>query len=361
MRPAIYYIAKYLGLFFLSHWLMRKRLLILCYHGFETADESDFMPGVFMRASTFQRRLELLKRLGHPVLPLDNAIERLQANSLPNNAVCITLDDGFVSTGRIGAPALAAAGLPSTLYVTTYYVGKQRPIFNLVVQYMFWKTSKRQIVLDQPDWGVSGSALLTQPEVVDRLCAAIIDHGERRSVEEREQICQQLGQILGVDYQAIVQDRRFTLMAAAELQHVQRLGMDIQLHTHRHQLPAEDEGAAAQEIAENTAALHRMLGKECVHFCYPSGLWQPHQLEWLQHLHIASATTCERGMNHAGTHPLALYRYLDSENISDIEFEAELAGFIELLRIVTGRQRRKDRLRKASTTPEQIALFAQHS
>lgn len=346
MKKTVYHLAKRLGLFALSRRLMRRRLLILCYHGFEVADESGFIPGTFMRADTFERRLAQLRRSGHPVLPLPDAIERLQAGTLPDNAVCITLDDGFVSTGTIAAQALAKAGFPSTLYVTTYYVEKQVPIFNLVVQYMFWKTSRKQVELEGGDYGIEGRFDLTDPAIVQALRTAIIEHGNSRSAAMRERICRKLGLLLGIDYAAIVRDRRFSLMTPAELQHVERLGMDVQLHTHRHCLPAGDRSAAMREVLENARALQRMLGKECLHLCYPSGKWQPHQLEWLQELGIVSATTCDRGMNHANVHPLALYRFVDSEAVSDIEFEAELAGFAELLRILSGRQRRSARLRR---------------
>lgn len=350
MKKAVYRLAKYLGLFALSRRLMRRRLLILCYHGFEVADESGFIPGTFMRADTFQRRLAQLQHSGHPVLPLDDAIEHLQSGTLPDNAVCITLDDGFVSTGAIAAPALAKAGFPSTLYVTTYYVDKQVPIFNLVVQYMFWKTSRKQLVLEGADCGIEGCFDLTEPKTVEALRTAIIHHGNACSVAVRERICRKLGLLLGVDYALIVRDRRFSLMTPTELQHVERLGMDVQLHTHRHCLPAGDRNAAMREVLENARALQRMLGKECVHLCYPSGEWQPHQLEWLQELGIVSATTCDTGMNHADVHPLALYRFVDSESVSDIEFEAELAGFAELLRILSGRQRQSTRIRRPLRT-----------
>jgi hypothetical protein len=61
---------------------------------------------------------------------------------------------------------------------------------------------------------------------------------------------------------------------------------------------------------------------------------------------VESATTCEPGLNTAETPLLGLYRILDQDDLSQIEFEAELFGFSELIRIVTGKRRRMDRARR---------------
>ena len=61
---------------------------------------------------------------------------------------------------------------------------------------------------------------------------------------------------------------------------------------------------------------------------------------------IVSATTCQVGFNDQTTDPLALYRFLDQDDLHDIEFEAELAGFSELLRVATLRRRKTDQVHR---------------
>jgi hypothetical protein len=53
---------------------------------------------------------------------------------------------------------------------------------------------------------------------------------------------------------------------------------------------------------------------------------------WLTSLGIDSAVTCEPGFNYRQTSKLALKRFLDGAHIPQIEFEAELSGFNELIR-----------------------------
>lgn len=51
---------------------------------------------------------------------------------------------------------------------------------------------------------------------------------------------------------------------------------------------------------------------------------------------IESATTCLSGFNYPNTARLELRRFLDGENIAQVEFEAEISGFLELGRKLRG-------------------------
>ena len=46
-----------------------------------------------------------------------------------------------------------------------------------------------------------------------------------------------LGKRLRVDYEGLRETRRLSLMSAKEIRDLALAGIDIQLHTHRHQLP----------------------------------------------------------------------------------------------------------------------------
>jgi len=58
-----------------SQW-RRRRLPILCYHGLSLADEHLSLPGAFMPADMFRRRMQLLRDLRIQVLPLGKALAR---------------------------------------------------------------------------------------------------------------------------------------------------------------------------------------------------------------------------------------------------------------------------------------------
>ena len=83
---------------------------------------------------------------------------------------------------------------------------------------------------------------------------------------------------------------------------------------------------------DNADVLEPIVGRKLTHFCYPNGNYSARQVEWLHQLGIESATTTRHGFNYPDTPKMLLNRFLDSETISDIEFEAELCGFFETLR-----------------------------
>jgi hypothetical protein len=88
------------------------------------------------------------------------------------------------------------------------------------------------------------------------------------------------------------------------------------------------------EIAENRRFLQRTVSHPLEHFCYPSGVYGLHQAEWLTELGVKSATTIEPGLNYRGTSHFALRRLVDGGPVSDIEFAAEMTGFMEVVRVL---------------------------
>lgn len=320
------------GLFALSDRLYRGRLLILCYHGFEVQDEAAFWPSMFMRRRSFRRRLQLLSRYGRQVLGLDEAVRRLAEGTLPAHPVVITIDDGFYSTLAVALPTLQRRRMPATLYLTSYYADNGRPVFNLALSYLLWKAPRRTVSLAGLEWAPRSEFDLADPGQREELLQHALAYGERRcDGDGREALAEELARRLGVDYAALRRQRLLSLLSHEEIAQLADAGIDVQLHTHRHRFPL-DEAAARREILENRRFLDPLVGHACRHFCYPSGIYQPTQWPWLRQLGVVSATTCEAGFNTGATPPLGLKRFLDSENVSEIEFLAELSGFQDLLR-----------------------------
>jgi peptidoglycan/xylan/chitin deacetylase (PgdA/CDA1 family) len=127
-------------------------------------------------------------------------------------------------------------------------------------------------------------------------------------------------------------NRRFAFMTAAEAREIASCGIDLQLHTHRHRFPVGRPDLIEAEIHDNRAVLSDLGSGPFHHLCYPSGEYHRDAFGLLASLGIESATTTEQGMNGPHSNPLALRRFLDSEAISAIRFEAEISGFLDLLR-----------------------------
>jgi len=335
LKNVFLHVCCVLGLFHATRYLMKEKLLILCYHGFETYDEAIFKPKLFITENTFRKRLEIISKYRFPVLMLDEALYKLRNKKLPRNAVVITIDDGFHNILTVAADILNAYQFPATLYLTTYYVKKKSPIFRLVVQYMFWKTKKQEICFNDCVWSKNKNwdVCIVNDNERERLVWECINYGENVcSEQERINICQQLGFLLGVNYQQIFNSKIFSLLTIEEAKLLARKDINIQLHTHRHYFPVDDEAKAKKEIVDNRKVLDEVVDYPPVHFCYPSGIWNKGQWPWLEQMDVQSATTCLPGLNNSAYQALELKRFLDGENISEIEFMAELFGFKELAR-----------------------------
>ena len=310
-----------------SSW-RRRRLLILCYHGVAMHDEHEWNP-LYISLATFRRRMDLLTEAKCNVLPLGEAVTRLRQGTLPEAAVVITFDDGLHDFHRAALPVLESHGFPVTLYLTTYYVEYNRPVFDPMCSYLLWKGRDRKqlewpeilaspVPLDEPGRGQAASRL--KEYAIER----------KLSGREKDQLLAALSSRLGIDYEQLCRERVLQLVTPSEASDLGARGVDIQYHTHRHRMYRSRERMFA-ELEENRQRIARFTSAEPKHFCYTGGFYLPEHPGYLRDYGIVSATTCEQGLGAAGTNPMLLPRLVDTPGLSDLEFRAWLSGAADLL------------------------------
>lgn len=319
-------VARLLGIFALCRWWFRDRVRVLCYHGFSFTDEHLFRPKLFMTKQTFGQRLNYLAKSPYQVVSLQQAL----ANPQPLQVV-LTMDDGWSGTFELVQPELAKHHFPLMLYVTSYYADKQIPVLNVALSYLLWKTNRTTLKLTIPQLGVEQSwqlASLPAPELVKQVCA-LIDQLEEPA--DRAQVLQQLADQLGVSLHHNGQ-QLFRLLNTQELRALQQHQVDLQLHTHRHCSPLQPE-LFGRELEDNRAWLAQFQDvTQLSHFCYPSGEYDAQHLPWLTQLKVKTATTTKTGLFAHGTDVLQIPRILDGEDVDILELEAELCGFMTMMR-----------------------------
>lgn len=334
IKTSILTILKKISVPALARAVTKGKLRILCYHGFSCDDEYLWMPGVFMRPETFKARMSFLYTNGYPVLDLTEALELLDEDRLPDQATVITMDDGWVSIKEQAHSICKKYDFPYTVYVSSYHCLKQSPVFNMFVRYLFWKTEKSSIQTNGLVNRGKGRVDLSDLDNRKVLIEDVITYGQTELDDSgRTDLLTALAGQLEVDEKTIRKKRIFDLMTADEIEELHMDGVDIQLHTHRHQFPLEEQ-VAKKEIVDNRAFLEPILSKTTNHFCYPSGYYEKKQFGWLQELNIQSATTIQPGLNDRNTHKLELNRFLDFDNYDQLIFEAEMSGILELARTV---------------------------
>jgi peptidoglycan/xylan/chitin deacetylase (PgdA/CDA1 family) len=308
-----------------SRW-RRERLLILAYHGISLNDEHQWNPGLFLPSDLFRERLITLKKAGCTVLPFAEALGRLYANDLPDNAVALTFDDGNYDFFKQAYPIIKEFDLPVTLYLTTFYTHYNRPVFDVMCSYLLWKGRGRTLDLKSvtgQDGKLELESNAARVAALDEIQTFV--RIRKLSAEEKDALAEGLARQLMLDYDALL-DRRFLhLINPDEIEQLAAGGVDIQLHTHRHRTPL-DRHLFRSEIEDNRKSIETVTGSSSSHFCYPNGVYYPAFFQWLKELGVESATTCELGIASRSSNPLLLPRFLDSSSLSSVEFEGWLSG-----------------------------------
>jgi peptidoglycan/xylan/chitin deacetylase (PgdA/CDA1 family) len=322
------YLIKYMGLFRVARYLTRRGLRIVCYHGFAVAEEYKYRSTLFIRDEFFRTRIDYLKRNGYPILPLRDALEALAEDRLPPCSTVITMDDGWRGVYTIALPIIREMQIPVTVYVATEYVENQVPVYTVTASYLFWQSKVRRIKLPR---GIGTYDTECEAEKAEE---AAQKFGATLPPSERLTYLKELAEALDVPFDEIERQHLFEVMDEEQLRGLATAGVDIQLHSHQHQWPLYEKELVESEIAENRRFLQRVVSYPLEHFCYPSGVYGLHQAEWLAKLGVKSATTIDPGLNYSHTSPFALRRLVDGGAVSDIEFAAEMSGFMELVRFL---------------------------
>lgn len=332
------YLLRLVGGFYLARKLTQRHLKILCYHGIALGDEHKFMPGVFMTSETFKQRLQTLKNRRYNIIGLDEAITAREQNKLNKDSVVITIDDGWLGTYTDMMPALTQQQFPATLYLCTHYVKHQTEVFNVALAYLFWKTDAGIFDTSAVAPNATQTFELQQPQTRRQAFIWALTAGEQLSPNEKTVLLAKIAGALSVDIAAMRENGMFKYVSDEQAQELDRNNIRLELHTHRHHFSADDKSLAQREILDNSAYISKLVTDKRTHFCYPSGGFAPQHAEWLNELGVTSATTTETGYCTAADSPFFLNRFLDSETISTIEFEAELAGLLPMLRKLKGQK-----------------------
>lgn len=100
----------------------RPSATVLCYHIVQSPQD----PRMEISRDTFRQHLQYLEMTGYNVIPLRDLYEYVtgKRESIPDNAVVITIDDGWRSAYTEAFPELKKRGFPFTLFVYPNIVNK---------------------------------------------------------------------------------------------------------------------------------------------------------------------------------------------------------------------------------------------
>ena len=215
------------------------------------------------------------------VLPLDEAVRRLSAGTLPARSLAITFDDGYADNHDIALPILRRHGLTATFFIATGYIDGGRMWNDTIIE------SLKHTALDAIDLqdvqGLSfGTHSLRTPGERRAAIDAIIPRIKHLPAARRQSAADDIARCA----KAVLSND--LMMTSDQVIALHRGGMQIGAHTVTHPilalLGAEE---ACAEIVASRQSLEHLLGAPVRLFAYPNG--QPGQDYSAQTVAIARA------------------------------------------------------------------------
>ena len=238
------------------------------------------------------------------VLPLDEAVARLQAGSLPARAACITFDDGYADNHHVALPILQRHGLTATFFIATGFLDGGRMWNDTIIETI---RACFEPVLELSSLGL-GRHVLGSIDDRRAAIASLISQIKYRPVEERISTTEQ------VKHLGRVQLPEDLMMTSKEVKAMHQAGMQIGAHTVSHPILSRlTDEQARQEIAGSKGFLEQLLGERVGLFAYPNGKpdedYTPHSVAVVRSLGFDAAVSTQWGTSSTGDDLFQIRRF----------------------------------------------------
>lgn len=210
------------------------------------------------------------------VLPLVDAVARLESGTLPARALSITFDDGYADNEELAAPILQRLGLSATFFVTTGYLNGGCMWNDRVIEAV---RACQGTELDLRPAGLASYSAAT-PADRRRAVVAILNGIKHFESEKRQAATEAVVAAAGGTPSPAL------MMTDEQVRNLRRMGMDVGAHTVTHPILTRlSLDAARREMSEGKARLEAVLGEPVRLFAYPNGV--PRQDYAAEHARLA--------------------------------------------------------------------------
>lgn len=255
----------------------------------------------------FRQHMECLRDNYRP-MPLQEIVRAAIAGAIPERAVAVTFDDGYLDALETVEPILSEFEVPATFFVNTEGLEEAHEFW--------WDTLERIFLLDHPlpptlELNLNGKALSLSTDTDTeraRTHEIIREAVYKMGLSERNDIVSRLK-----EWSRLQLDPRgeYRSMTGNEIRRLSECAYcDIGAHTTRHLvLPAQPIEIQRWEIADNKRALEDLLGQSVSLFAYPHGEYCYDTTELVRSSSFLAAVTIDEGLVLPGINPFLLPRF----------------------------------------------------
>jgi peptidoglycan/xylan/chitin deacetylase (PgdA/CDA1 family) len=268
------------------------RGVVLMYH--RVADELSDPYGLCVTPAQFEEHVRVIREVGRPLRLADFA-DGLHRRTLPDRAIAITFDDGYVDNMVAAAPILAAHDVPGLVFVTTGAGGREREFWWDELERVLLEPGERAGELELEiagsthrwdlgpdrlytaeqrrryrDWRLFGESHPTRRHAVFRQLYELL---QPLTTEQRTLALDALLAWAG-DNAAAMRESRRTIRPAGVAALVGSGIMDVGAHTVNHPaLPSQPPHVQRMELDRSKRDLEAWSGRAVDGFAYPYGLY----------------------------------------------------------------------------------------
>ena len=303
--------------------------IILMYHRVAAVDIDPW--SIAVDPKCFAEQLEIISRL-HTPLSLATFVDRLGSGTLPDNAIVLTFDDGYVDNLTDAHPLLCAADIPATIFIPTGFVGQRSA---------FWWDELARFVL--AEWDGRSFAITARGRTITIPGTDPADRSlpDPTGSTDREQIHRDLYNVLrpmhSRERQDVMEQIRILCggkglgtsgrpMSVGEIQTLTNDGpWTIGAHSVTHPLLADIElNEAAYEIEQSRRACAALSDMPIDGFAYPYGSFDGNTCELVKQAGFRYACSTVQ-MAVSSSSPLLSLPRLQVPNLGGDAFEQWLA------------------------------------
>lgn len=319
------------GAFTASRKLLRKpSVIILRYHSVcenERSPLSYIDPGLSVTLDGFDRQMKFLREHYAPV-SFEDVVESVSGGRpLPNLAVSVTFDDGYLDNYEYAFPVMQKYGISGAFYITAGCVNRGEPLWTSRLRYYFMNTREQSLTLTIP-----------QPRTLDVSSPA----ARHTSFAYTIATIKSAGKVKGgeifrdVEKKLAVTDLdplKKVMMTWSEIEEMGKSGQTIGAHTLTHpNLPGLPPEEADAEIAGSKTLIEEKIKLPVLHFAYPNGRGVSHfnepVREMVKKAGFLSSVTSIDGPVYQNDDPFTLQRvgvYRKHGNLSRFSLDIERA------------------------------------
>jgi len=295
----------------IARWMNRKGLRILMYHHFSEREP-------------LERQCAHIRSHFAPV-SLSQVGDWLEHGTrLPDNALAVTVDDGYRNFYRVAYPVFREYGIPAIVYLVSDFLDGKLWLWVDRVRYAFRHSARTNVEIEMPGNGV-GRFILGSPE--ERKAAALAVNGslKTRPNPERLQFLGRLTEQLSIRLPELAPEE-YAPMTWTEVQEAAAHGIEFGAHTRTHPILSrvEAQSELMAEIAGSKQRIEEELGRPTLHFCYPNGSARDISAEAVATVRAAgfqTAVTTQPGLNYALADPFTLRRIGVEPGLEPLYFE----------------------------------------